>query len=266
VLARLVARGREQGVVRDDFTLGDLSLALWSLAPIFEATPPSRRGLAPASADPARRDAPAAATPQRVRPLAGKQLESAIHAPGPVPRTASGGMSPQPPRIRLIFGALVLVLLLASLDQTIVSTALPTIVGDLGGIDHLSWVVTAYLLTSTVASPLYGKLGDLYGRKIVLQAAIVIFLVGSALCGIAQGMTELIAFRAVQGLGAGGLIVISIAVIGDVIRPRPRKYQGFFGAVFGVSTVIGPLLAASSSTTCPGAGSSTSTCRSERRR
>ena len=175
-------------------------------------------------------------------------------------------MSPQPPRIRLIFGALVLVLLLASLDQTIVSTALPTIVGDLGGIDHLSWVVTAYLLTSTVASPLYGKLGDLYGRKIVLQAAIVIFLVGSALCGIAQGMTELIAFRAVQGLGAGGLIVISIAVIGDVIRPRPRKYQGFFGAVFGVSTVIGPLLAASSSTTCPGAGSSTSTCRSERRR
>ena len=152
-------------------------------------------------------------------------------------------MTPQPPRIRLIFGALVLVLLLASLDQTIVSTALPTIVGDLGGIDHLSWVVTAYLLTSTVASPLYGKLGDLYGRKLVLQAAIVIFLVGSALCGIAQGMTELIAFRAVQGLGAGGLIVVSIAVVGDVIPPRDRgKYQGFFGAVFGVSTVIGPLL------------------------
>src|SRR3954471_5550764 len=109
----------------------------------------------------------------------------------------------QAPRVRLIFGALVLVLLLASLDQTIVSTALPTIVGDLGGIEHLSWVVTAYLLTSTVASPLYGKLGDLYGRKLVLQAAIVIFLVGSALCGIAQGMGELIAFRAVQGLGAG---------------------------------------------------------------
>src|SRR6476469_2456317 len=140
------------------------------------------------------------------------------------------------PRVRLIFVALVLVLLLASLDQTIVSTALPTIVGDLGGIDHLSWVVTAYLLTSTVASPLYGKLGDLYGRKLVLQAAIVIFLVGSALCGLAQGMTELIAFRAVQGLGAGGLIVVSIAVVGDVIPPRDRgKYQGFFGAVFGVS-------------------------------
>jgi EmrB/QacA subfamily drug resistance transporter len=149
----------------------------------------------------------------------------------------------QPPRIRLVFGALVLVLLLASLDQTIVATALPTIVGDLGGIEHLSWVVTAYLLTSTVASPLYGKLGDLYGRKLVLQAAIVIFLAGSALCGIAQGMTELIAFRAIQGLGAGGLIVVSIAVVGDVIPPRDRgRYQGLFGAVFGVSTVIGPLL------------------------
>src|SRR5881397_126476 len=107
-------------------------------------------------------------------------------------------------RVRLIFGALLLVLLLASLDQTIVSTALPTIVGDLGGLDHLSWVVTAYLLTATVAGPLYGKLGDLFGRKPVLQAAIAIFLVGSALCGLAQGMGQLIAFRALQGLGAGG--------------------------------------------------------------
>jgi EmrB/QacA subfamily drug resistance transporter len=152
-------------------------------------------------------------------------------------------VSPQPPRIRVVFSALVLVVLLASLDQTIVSTALPTIVGDLGGIEHLSWVVTAYLLTSTVVAPLYGKLGDLYGRKVVLQTAIVIFLVGSALCGISQNMAELIAFRAVQGLGAGGLMVVSIAVIGDVIPPRERgKYQGFFGAVFGVSTVIGPLL------------------------
>ena len=134
-------------------------------------------------------------------------------------------------------------LLLASLDQTIVSTALPTIVGDLGGIEHLSWVVTAYLLASTIVGPLYGKLGDLYGRKIVLQTAIVIFLVGSALCGVSQNMTELIAFRAVQGIGGGGLIVTTIAVIGDVIAPRDRgKYQGFFGAVFGVSTVIGPLL------------------------
>ena len=146
-------------------------------------------------------------------------------------------------RVRLIFGALVLVLLLASLDQTIVSTALPTIVGDLGGLEHLSWVVTAYLLASTVVGPLYGKIGDLYGRKIVLQIAIVIFLIGSALCGIAQNMPELIAFRALQGLGGGGLIVTTMAVVGDIVPPRERgKYQGFFGAVFGVSTVLGPLL------------------------
>src|SRR5512141_770030 len=145
--------------------------------------------------------------------------------------------------VRLIFGALLLVLLLASLDQTIVATALPTIVGDLGGIQHLSWVVTAYLLASTVSGPLYGKLGDLYGRKRVLQTAIVIFLVGSALCGIAQSMAELIAFRALQGLGAGGLLVTTIAVVGDIIPPRDRgKYQGLFGAVFGVSTIVGPLL------------------------
>ena len=119
--------------------------------------------------------------------------------------------------MRVIFTALMLVLLLASLDQTIVSTALPTIVGDLGGLSHLSWVVTAYLLSSTVVGPLYGKLGDLYGRKRVLQTAIVIFLVGSALCGLAQSMTQLIAFRALQGLGAGGLIV-------DDARRRRRHH------------------------------------------
>ncbi len=149
----------------------------------------------------------------------------------------------QPQRVRLIFGALMLVLLLASLDQTIVSTALPTIVGELGGIEHLSWVVTAYLLAATVSGPLYGKLGDLYGRKLVLQVAIVIFLVGSVLCGLAQNMGELIAFRALQGLGGGGLMVTTLAVVGDLIPPRERgRYQGWFGAVFGVSTVIGPLL------------------------
>jgi Major Facilitator Superfamily len=136
------------------------------------------------------------------------------------------------PRVRLIFGALLLVLLLASLDQTIVSTALPTIVGDLGGISKLSWVVTAYLLASTVVGPVYGKLGDLYGRKVVLQSAIVIFLVGSALCGISQNMTELIVVRAIQGLGGGGLFVVTIAVIGDIIPPRDRgRYQGFFGGL-----------------------------------
>jgi EmrB/QacA subfamily drug resistance transporter len=156
--------------------------------------------------------------------------------------STEGGPATQQ-RVRVILGALILVFLLASLDQTIVSTALPTIVGDLGGLQHLSWVVTAYLLASTVSGPLYGKFGDLYGRKIVLQTAIVIFLIGSALCGLSQNMTELIAFRAVQGLGAGGLIVTAIAVVGDVIPPRERgRYQGIFGAVFGVSTIIGPLL------------------------
>src|SRR3954463_4042541 len=145
--------------------------------------------------------------------------------------------------LRAVLAALFLSLLLAALDQTIVSTALPTIVSEMGGLTHLSWVVTAYLLTSTIVSPLYGKLGDLYGRKIVLQAAIIIFLVGSALCGLSQNMGQLIGFRALQGLGGGGLIVTTIAVIGDIIPPRDRgRYQGFFGAVFGVSTVIGPLL------------------------
>ena len=159
----------------------------------------------------------------------------------PRDRPAAGQTHTQ--QVRVTFGALLLVLLLASLDQTIVSTALPTIVGDLGGLSHLSWVVTAYLLASTVVGPLYGKLGDLYGRKIMLRVAIGLFLVGSALCGASQSMTELIAFRAVQGLGGGGLIVTTMAAVGDIIAPRDRgKYQGLFGGVFGISTVIGPLL------------------------
>ncbi|HVX35483.1 MAG TPA: MFS transporter [Hyphomicrobium sp.] len=142
-----------------------------------------------------------------------------------------------------IFGALTLVLLLASLDQTVVSTALPTIVREIGGLSHLSWIVTAYLLATTIVVPLYGKLGDLFGRRIILQAAVIIFLVGSALCGLAQNLPELIAFRIVQGLGGGGLIVTAVAVVGDVVPPRERgRYQGFFGGIFGLSTVLGPLI------------------------
>ncbi|MET9828854.1 MFS transporter [Streptomyces sp. NPDC006385] len=148
-----------------------------------------------------------------------------------------------PGDVLVSIGALLLGMLLAALDQTIVSTALPTIVSDLGGLEHLSWVVTAYLLASTAATPLWGKLGDQYGRKRLFQIAIVIFLVGSALCGMAQDMAQLIAFRAVQGLGGGGLMVLSMAIVGDIVPPRERgRYQGLFGAVFGASSVLGPLL------------------------
>ncbi|MFF9812437.1 MDR family MFS transporter [Streptomyces sp. NPDC014006] len=158
-------------------------------------------------------------------------------------RTGSAQQEHVSGNVLVSIGALLLGMLLAALDQTIVSTALPTIVSDLGGLEHLSWVVTAYLLASTAATPLWGKLGDQYGRKKLFQAAIVIFLVGSALCGMAQNMPQLIAYRAVQGLGGGGLIVLSMAIVGDVVSPRERgRYQGLFGAVFGATSVLGPLL------------------------
>jgi len=137
-------------------------------------------------------------------------------------------------RVLVIIGALLLGMLLAALDQTIVATALPTIAGDLHGLSHLSWVVTAYLLASTVSTPLWGKLGDMYGRKMFFQAAIVIFLIGSALSGLAHSMEQLIAFRAIQGLGGGGLIVGAQTIVGDVVSPRERgRYQGIFGATSG---------------------------------
>ncbi len=146
-------------------------------------------------------------------------------------------------RVMLVLLALMLGMFLASLDQTVVSTALPTIVGDLHGASHLTWVVTAYLLSSTVSTPLWGKLGDQYGRKVFFQASIVIFLVGSALSGLSHTMLELIVFRALQGLGGGGLMIGSQTIIGDVVSPRERgRYMGMFYAMFGVTTVIGPLI------------------------
>jgi EmrB/QacA subfamily drug resistance transporter len=158
-------------------------------------------------------------------------------APGPEPRSLS------PRQINVIFLTITMGLLLSALDQTIVSTALPTIVGDLGGSQHLSWVVTSYILAETIATVLAGKFGDLFGRKRVFQVSVAVFIVGSLFCGLAHGMTALIVSRAVQGIGGGGIAVTATALIGDVIPLRQRgKYQGALGAVFGVTTVIGPLL------------------------
>ena len=142
-----------------------------------------------------------------------------------------------------VLAGLIMVLLLAALDGTIVATALPTIVAELGGLAHLAWVVSAYLLAQTAVIPLYGKLGDLYGRKRVLQAAVIIFLVGSALCGLSGDLTQLIVFRAIQGLGGGGLIVGAQAAVADVVSPRERgRYQGMFGAAFAAASIAGPLI------------------------
>ena len=164
------------------------------------------------------------------------------HMAQPIPRETSPPVALHGRRLWLVLGALMLGMLLAALDQTIVATALPTIVGELGGASHLSWIVTAYLLASTASTPLWGKLGDMYGRKRFFQAAIVIFLVGSALSGLSESMGELIAFRALQGIGGGGLMIGAQTIVGDVVAPANRgRYQGLFGAVFGVTSVLGPL-------------------------
>src|SRR4051812_31445017 len=160
---------------------------------------------------------------------------SVIDAP---PRTGTEGQ-----KLWLVFVGLMLALVLAALDQNIVATALPQIVSDLGGLAHLSWVVTAFMLASTTTTPLYGKLSDMYGRKPLFFVAIGLFLAGSALCGLSRSMTQLILFRGVQGLGAGGLITLAQTTIGDLIAPRERgRYQGMFSAVFAVGSVAGPLL------------------------
>jgi EmrB/QacA subfamily drug resistance transporter len=165
------------------------------------------------------------------------------HSPVAAGATAARVPSYTHREILTIFVGLLIGMLLAALDQTIVSTALPTIVGELGGLSQLSWIVTAYLLASTVSVPLYGKVSDIYGRKPLFQFAIMVFIIGSVLCGVAQSMEQLIASRAVQGIGAGGLMSMAQAIIGDVVSPRQRgRYQGYIGSVFAVASIAGPLL------------------------
>ena len=168
-----------------------------------------------------------------------------IAADGPVGAEKSGAEDggKQPRSVRVVLLALMIAMLLAMLDNMIVGTAMPTIVGELGGLEHLSWVVTAYTLATAAATPLWGKLGDMYGRKGVFMTSIVIFLIGSALSGMAQDMGQLIGFRAVQGLGAGGLMVGVMAIIGDLIPPRERgKYQGMMAGVMALAMIGGPLV------------------------
>jgi len=161
----------------------------------------------------------------------------AVHADDAEPRERTHA------EIMVVMGALMLAMLLAALDQTIVSTALPHIAVDLHGLNKLSWVVTAYLLASAIVTPIYGKLGDMYGRKKIFIASITIFLIGSVLCGLSQNMDQLIYFRALQGLGGGGLMALVLAIVGEVIPPRRRgRYQGYLGGVFAISSVAGPLL------------------------
>ncbi|MGH9080296.1 MAG: MDR family MFS transporter, partial [Acidimicrobiales bacterium] len=187
-------------------------------------------------------------TPPRLRRQTAGGAQAAGDAPAPPdevgPASSDAPMTALTHRqILIVFSGLMLGMFLAALDQTIVATALPTIVNSLHGLNHISWVVTAYLLTSTISTPLYGKLSDQFGRKGLFQLAIVIFLAGSVLSGLSQSMAELIAFRGIQGIGAGGLMALAMTIIADVVSPRDRgRYQGYFGATFALSSVAGPLL------------------------
>lgn len=182
------------------------------------------------------RDAQEAAAAERARELAAASARQ-----GDVPAA-----EPKPERKRgvaAVFAGLLLAMFVSTLSETVTATALPTIVGDLGGVDHMQWVTTAYILASTIMMPIYGKLGDLFGRKYLFIVALSVFIVGSATCGLAPSMDGLIAGRAVEGLGGGGLIILAQATIADIIPPRQRgKYMGVMGSVFAVSTVVGPLL------------------------
>jgi EmrB/QacA subfamily drug resistance transporter len=170
-------------------------------------------------------------------------MATATAPPFKTPQTTQGMTQLSRRQILIVFAGLVAGMLLATLDQTIVATSLPTIVGKLGGLNELSWVVTAYLLTSTVSVPMYGKFSDIYSRKLVFQVAIVLFVLGSMLCGLSQNMFQLIVFRALQGLGGGGLMAVAQAIVGDVVAPRERgKYQGILGGVFAFASVVGPLI------------------------
>src|SRR5579875_668906 len=173
--------------------------------------------------------------------MAQVQTRSAAAISAPEPQALSATVSRQ--RLILIIIGVLLGMLLSALDQTVVGTALPRIVTDLGGFDHYAWVVTAYLLASTVSIPIYGKLSDIYGRRIFFMGGMIIFLIGSALSGTSQNMTQLIIYRGIQGLGAGALMPIAQAIIGDIFPPSERgKWQGIFIAVFGLATILGPLL------------------------
>ena len=182
------------------------------------------------------RDAQEAAAAERARELAAASARQ-----GDVP---AAELKPERKRgVAAVFAGLLLVMFVSTLSETVTATALPTIVGDLGGVDHMQWVTTAYILASTIMMPIYGKLGDLFGRKYLFIVALSIFIVGSATCGLAPSMDGLIAGRAVEGLGGGGLIILAQATIADIIPPRQRgKYMGVMGSVFAVSTVVGPLL------------------------